>query len=289
MARRKPPVQPPKPPNPTLIQRRTDVAAKLQDRIEKGCALQATDIQSENELQRLRSKQTKWSDYNRELLARVFDVDVVAEEYGNVGGWGPIQMNPSPGQRITGFREGIGDQISMLESISERLELIPEADDPATAPASVARREPGKAVFIVHGHDNEAKESVARFVEKLGLKAIILHEKPNAGMTLIEKFEHNALDVGCALILLTPDDVGAACDDQNNLQPRARQNVILELGYFCGALGRNRVMVLYGEGVEVPSDFDGVVYEKLKGESWKLSLAKELKEAGLPVDMNDAL
>ena len=93
-----------------------------------------------------------------------------------------------------------------------------------------------KKVFIVHGHDEAAKESVARFLEKLKLEPIILHEQPNSGRTLIEKFEVYA-DVGFAVVLLTPDDVGSPASEARagSMKHRARQNVILELGYSgCG-------------------------------------------------------
>lgn len=145
-------------------------------------------------------------------------------------------------------------------------------------------------VFIVHGHDEVAKTNVARFIEKLDLKAIILHEQPNKGQTIIEKFESNAANVGFAVILLTSDDVGASKDSPKNVKARARQNVILELGYFCSALGRNRVCVLYKEDVEIPSDYLGVVYTPLdSANGWHLKLAKEIKEAGLDIDLNKAM
>lgn len=89
-----------------------------------------------------------------------------------------------------------------------------------------------KNVFIVHGQDNEAKESVARFLQKLDLEPIKLHELPNAGKTIIEKFEHHSNEVGYAVVLLTPDDLGRNKNNKMDLQPRARQNVIFELGYF---------------------------------------------------------
>jgi predicted nucleotide-binding protein len=145
-----------------------------------------------------------------------------------------------------------------------------------------------KDVFLVHGHDDAARETVARFIEKLGFNAIILHEQPNRGRTIIEKFEaHSA--VGFAVVLLTPDDVGGSAKTKDT-QPRARQNVILELGFFCGALGRTRVCALHKGGVEIPSDFDGVVYVPLDdGGAWRLKLAREMKAAGLDVDMNKAL
>ena len=145
-------------------------------------------------------------------------------------------------------------------------------------------------VFIVHGHNNEVKESVARFIEKLQLEAIILHKQPNKGRTIIEKFVEYS-DVGFAVILLTADDVGAKrAESDTKLLPRARQNVILELGYFLGKLGREKVFVLYENGVDIPSDYQGVLFEPLDNKNnWKFSLAKELKEANFEIDLNKVL
>ncbi|ANF81313.1 hypothetical protein A3K93_03290 [Acinetobacter sp. NCu2D-2] len=140
-------------------------------------------------------------------------------------------------------------------------------------------------IFIVHGHDHGALQTVARFLEKYGFEAIILHEQANGGRTIIEKIERNS-DVGFAIVLLTPDDVGRALSEVTD-KPRARQNVILELGYFIGKLGRERVCALKTADLEIPSDFGGVVYTEMdKYEAWKFSLAKELKAAGYLIDMN---
>ena len=137
----------------------------------------------------------------------------------------------------------------------------------------------------MHGHDDEAKVTVARFLENLGIKATILHEQANRGQTIPEKFEEHAADAGFAIILLTPDDVGASQDETADLKPRARQNVVLELGYFWGKLGRGRMCVLYKEGVELPSDIHGILYVLLDNfNGWQLQLAREMKQAGLPVD-----
>ncbi|MCD6153547.1 MAG: nucleotide-binding protein, partial [Syntrophobacterales bacterium] len=111
-----------------------------------------------------------------------------------------------------------------------------------------------KKIFVVHGRNNEIKEAVARFLEKIGLSPIILHEQPNSGRTIIEKFEQYSNDISYAVVLLTSDDIGGIKDKNPKLQPRARQNVILELGYFMGRLGRSRVCALYDKGVELPSD-----------------------------------
>src|SRR5262249_31056015 len=99
-------------------------------------------------------------------------------------------------------------------------------------------------IFIVHGHDNEMKVSVARTIEQLGLKPIILHEQPDKGLTIIEKFV-NYSDVGFAVVLLSPDDMGyPKISTPDKARPRARQNVVLELGFFLGKLGRSHVLAL---------------------------------------------
>jgi predicted nucleotide-binding protein len=121
-------------------------------------------------------------------------------------------------------------------------------------------------------------------VERLGLEAVILHEQAGRSRTIIEKLEDHS-DVDFAVILLTPDDVGAAKADEANLKPRARQNVILELGYFVGKLGRDRVCALWADGVELPSDVLGVQYIELRT-GWELELGRELRAAGLDIDMN---
>ncbi|QDT84602.1 TIR domain-containing protein [Gimesia chilikensis] len=136
-------------------------------------------------------------------------------------------------------------------------------------------------VFIVHGHDSELKVTVARFLEHLKLTPIILHEKPNGGNTIIEKFECYS-DVEFSIVLLTPDDVGAAKSEKSDLKKRARQNVIFEFGYFIGKLGRDRVCALYCDDIELPSDYDGVLYIKVDSEgAWKTKLAQEFVRANL--------
>ena len=117
----------------------------------------------------------------------------------------------------------------------------------------------GHKVFIVHGHDDRPKLILSNFLYGLGLKPIILHEQPNKGRTIIEKFEQYASSVRYAFILLTSDDLGCT-KGERNLRPRARQNVILELGFFMGKLGRDRVCCIRTKDVEIPSDYHGVIY-----------------------------
>jgi len=185
--------------------------------------------------------------------------------------------------------DGLAAQKGMLLGAALKLKMETGDQTSTLAPTLPVAAQQSKKVFVVHGHDSEAKESAARFIERLELEAIILHEQPNAGRTVIEKFEQYT-DVGFAVVLLTPDDVGAAKDKRASLQPRARQNVVLELGYFLGKLGRSRVCALYKSGVEIPSDFDGVLYIELddKG-AWRTKLAQELSNARVPFNVEAVL
>jgi predicted nucleotide-binding protein len=143
------------------------------------------------------------------------------------------------------------------------------------------------SVFIVHGKDGKAKSEVANVIYRSGLRPIILHEQTNSGQTIIEKFETHA-KVGFAVILLTPDDEGYPKNNPDHKKPRARQNVILEMGYFLGKIGRERVCALYIEGVEVPSDIQGILYIKMdESGAWKHELGREMKSAGLNVRLED--
>lgn len=140
-------------------------------------------------------------------------------------------------------------------------------------------------VFIVHGHDNGAKQEVARFVERLGFDAIILHEQVSQGKTIIEKIEENT-NVGFAIVLYTPCDEGKVKGDAG-LKDRARQNVVFEHGYLIGKLERKRVSALVKGDIEKPNDLSGVVYIDMDyAGGWKVSLAREMKSVGYEIDMN---
>jgi hypothetical protein len=143
------------------------------------------------------------------------------------------------------------------------------------------------SIFLVHGHATGPKEQVARFLGAVTkVDVTILHEQVSAGRTVIEKFEQHAGRATFAVVLLTADDLGRAKEDEA-LTPRARQNVILEWGYFLGKVGRGRVAVLYEPEVELPSDIKGLIYIQLDSPgAWKLELAKELKAAGMEVDFS---
>lgn len=179
--------------------------------------------------------------------------------------------------------------VSVLESMLDEIKEYWEEDEssPKISDSSVRMQSKNSnKVFVIHGHDEAARETIARFLEKLGIEPVILHEQPNAGRTIIEKFEDYA-DVKFAFVLLTPDDIGALKEQQDDLKPRARQNVVFEFGYFIGKLGRDRVCALASSDIEKPSDLDGILYIPLDDNNgWMMQLLRELKAANFDVDAN---
>ncbi|MEG0237479.1 nucleotide-binding protein [Cetobacterium sp.] len=140
-------------------------------------------------------------------------------------------------------------------------------------------------IFIVHGHDIEMRETVARFVEKIELEAVILYEQTNGGKTIIEKIEENT-DVRYGIILYSPCDQGKS-QKEEKLKNRPRQNVVLEHGYLMAKLGRKNVIALTKGELELPSDLSGIINPNYDSAGfWKFKIAKELKENGLKIDMN---
>lgn len=292
MVRRKDVVQAIEKPTELLVSHE-DARARLSERIQKGLEIKEKNITTHDELEGAKLDFSKWDSFNIELLNRLFSTDKFAKEYTwslgimLLGGW----TEPPLPEKIRKLFKDIDDKIHLIDSIVERLELIPEQQSADTVHSAVstttARKSENNRVFVVHGHDDTVKESVARVLEKLSLEAIVLHEQPNNGNTIIEKFEQNS-DVAFAVVLLTPDDVGAKQDSQDSLNPRARQNVIFELGFFCGKLGRKHVAALIKGGIEIPSDYNGIAYINIDpAGAWKFQLAQEFKAAGMNVDLND--
>ena len=182
----------------------------------------------------------------------------------------------------------------VLKEIQQLLPQIQDSDnnnmDAQSATETSMNKAPitetDKNIFIVHGRNEAQKLAVAAFLKQIGLTPVILHEQANKGRTVIEKFSDHS-NVKFAIVLFTGDDEGRLIEDGSSLRPRARQNVVFEHGFFIGKLGRDRVCALYENGVEMPSDYNGVLYVPLdeKG-AWKLELCKELRAAGFVFDAN---
>jgi predicted nucleotide-binding protein len=236
------------------------------------------------------------------LDAFFFSLGLGPAFHGPASGWGRQKrivsalMAAEERGDISAILDLINKTFSSGESASPKMGMATELPTPAQRPSadparagSITIDDSITSVFVVHGHDRELREQVARFIERVGagnLEPVILAEQPARGQTLIENFESHASVAGYAIILLTPDDqAGQGSNDDRN--PRARQNVILELGYFVGVLGRKRIAVLRRGDVEVPSDVAGVIFIEVDDEgAWKHKLAREMREAGLPIDFS---
>lgn len=286
---RKTTTQPPTP-DPELQVTREEATQKIGERIALGEALYGRQISNAEQLDSGENEYRRWNSYNAEMLKRLFTTHKFAEEYSWWGVMAVSLYEKAPAQRVKEHKDAIREKIHRLESVRDRLELIPLASTVGTPDVAAIARERTNKVFVVHGHDEASRESVARFLERIGLQAVILHEQATGGRTIVEKLEHYA-DVDFAVVLLTPDDIGGVrSSSPDKLQSRARQNVILELGFFVGKLGREHVCALYKGSLELPSDYLGVGYVALDdGGGWRLQLAKELRGAGFSVDMNLAL
>ena len=281
---------------PKLRVSREEARQQIEAQIEKGQRLRTRRINSDDELYKPDMDAKNWSKYNEILLSQLFvDTSLAENEYVCYVDFRlPIIIGKPESfvikERINRYQKNIESSISSLEGIRDHLELYDELSETSQHTSSNEgisdNSTPtfGDDVFIVHGHDEAAKHAVARFVERLGLNAIILDEQVSRGQTIIEKLEQKASNAGFAIVLLTPDDMGAPKDKLDELKPRARQNVVLELGYFLRGLGRERVCVLHKEEVELPSDIHGIVYVPMDGyDGWQNKLRKEIEHAGLPV------
>jgi predicted nucleotide-binding protein len=283
----------PFPQRASLVRPRSEVDQLLARRIQSGHDIQKEFVGSMLHLlpsTKWRSDYKKagdaWREYNLEVLRVIFSNDQQAKDYDSpayslLGG--DIERDD---RLLRLFEQDMDSQIAALESIRERLDLYPESlpGSRVTAEAAPTTRADRSKVFVVHGHDQAARMAVASFLQKIGLEAITLQEQPDQSRTIIEKFEASAREVGFAVVLLTPDDVGGAVSASSPMS-RARQNVIFELGYFVGKLGREKVCLLRKGDIEGFSDFDGVVYTPMDtGDGWKLKLAKELRAAKFEFD-----
>lgn len=188
------------------------------------------------------------------------------------------------------FENGLQHAKWLLKSMIREIEVHWGAIEPKSSESSLSQCLNPSRVFVVHGRDDGAREMVARLIEQLDLEAVILEEQPSGGRTVISKFKEEAVDIGFAVVLLTPDDEGRRRGGDNEMKPRARQNVVLELGFFLASLGQERVCALLKGDVEIPSDIDGVIYLSMnETNSWKFDLVKELAAAGFNVDANKVL
>lgn len=225
----------------------------------------------------------KWQQYVEELLKQSFNIP--NNEYHKDFVEAGQSLIYVPGRDyIQDERDEINKKVAYLESLIERLPLIPSSVETSIMPAKQPNLTISKKIFIVHGHDSSSRAEVELLIKKIGYEPIVLFKQASGGKTIIEKFEEETESVVFAIILYTACDYGRDKQESKE-QPRARQNVVFEHGYLSAKLGRSRVCALVEPGIEVPGDLAGVVYIQLSG-TWEYMLAKEMKQAGLEIDLN---
>jgi predicted nucleotide-binding protein len=277
-----------------LLISRDEAKSKLQERIQKGLEIKQSEIKSREAFDVAKNEYSKWNSFNTELFKRVFTTEELAQEYSRWVGGDILMHEQSLDEKIDDLYKDIDQKIHRIDSIIERLELIPLSSVASSATTEIEQQahtvSKTKKVFVVHGHDEIAKTNLEVFLLEIGLEPIVLHRQADEGLTIIEKFEKHS-DVGYAFILLTPDEITyikadeVKSDNKRTKEFRARANVIFEFGYFVGKLGRSRVCCLYTGDVSLPSDVSGMIYKKFTSniEEVAYSIIKDLKASGYAI------
>ncbi len=193
-------------------------------------------------------------------------------------------MKKEPSKELPSLEKSPKEEPSREVTHGKRL---PRKEPPVTVVSNQTQL-PGNTILLIHRQDEGEKESVLKFIEKLGLRALTLREEPNAGKTLIEKFG-KLCDIHFAIILLTPDG-NPPQDQPGERKAWLSQNMIFEFGYFLGKLGPGRICALYKEGMKNAPDDWGVVNIPMDSRGgWRLFIAKEIKQTGIEIDLNKAI
>jgi len=231
-----------------------------------------------------RERWAKWpgDDYTQWRLPIKFDdaKSLVFDLYCRVGELGEegyslpkeltYELHGNTDNAIHSFNKQFLDYFK--EILKEIVNANPEIED------NKVEKIKGNTVFIIHGHDNELKTEIQLLLTRAGVNNIVLHEQPDKGRTIIDKLVEESANSNYIIALISPDDV--LIDGST----RARQNVILEIGYFIGKLGKERVRILKKGNTEIPSDLQGILYENYDASgAWKMKICKELMAVGIYV------
>jgi predicted nucleotide-binding protein len=273
-----------------LLHSKADFSKVLDERIALGEELYNRPIQTQSEFDKNKEDYYNWSDYNSEYLKHAFNKEhnEYKKSYDDIGSFyfGSLGGRNSPAQELKKFKEKVKNKVGNLKKLKSKTDLLKTSivDNNFSIKHEIELNK--SQIFIVHGHDEVAKSKTARFVEKLGFEAIILHEQASSSKTIIEKIEEYS-NVGFGIILYTPCDIGGKQISNPELKSRARQNVVFEHGFLIGKIGRSNVCALVKGDIETPNDISGVVYVSMdEADAWRYTIARELKKAGYNVDMN---
>ena len=275
-----------------LLIKKTDFKTKIQQQVEIGERLDAENVYDATQFYNFKEGLESWHDVNLEYLEQSFDNphNKYRDEYGDAGYtyMGDIATD-HPNNEYQTQKDLLKARLLYLKRLINKSDLLRTLSPQEIKEESQNTKHSShsnKEIFIVHGQDNEAKISTARFIEKLGFRPIILHEQASSGKTIIEKIEEYT-NVGFGIVLYTPCDLGGKKEPNPSFQNRARQNVVFEHGFLIGKIGRKNVCALVKNEVEKPNDISGVVYIKMdEDDAWHLKLVKELRNSGYDVDAN---
>lgn len=286
-----------------LVRSKDEMAAFCDEQIKKGRAIIEMPVRieigddfygkseiliNENEADGFFTAKKKWVLYVKEFLKQSFNHP--DNEYLNDFSLSGIPVIvTSGGDYVKEERDELKSKVQYLEALKEMLQIIPTAAIKENTPSDRLQTTNSKKVFIVHGHNHALRNEVELLVKQLDFEPIVLFKEPNLGDTVIEKLFRKMDDASFAIVLYTKCDEGKAVEE-DHLKPRARQNVVFEHGLMCGLIGRKRVVALVEDGVEIPSDLSGIIYIRIdEAKRWQFDVAREMKAAGLDVDLNKLL
>jgi predicted nucleotide-binding protein len=265
-------------------------ASLLTEQIRCGQQLGLGCIERPEQLAQQRRIYTTWCAITADILRSIYShdgpcQDFLQEEPAGAGG-GPWSGTQTLAAEAAAYRVQVERKIGKLEALVRRIgELgVEAAEDAQKKSAAISRR-----VLIVHGQDAGLQEQVVRLLTLVGLEPLVLHDQATQGRFVLQAFDGQT-DMGFAVVVLTPDDVGASAlryGKDKQVAPRAEQNVVFELGFLVAKLKPSRVLVLHKPGVEVPGDCLGVLCVPADGfGGWRMRLAKELRGAGYAIDLD---
>ena len=146
-----------------------------------------------------------------------------------------------------------------------------------------------KNVFIVYGRDENLLNEVKLLVTQLGLKPILISNEPDKGRSIFGKIKDSVNKCCYSIVLWTPDDVGSLATETEKIQFRARENVLIELGYVVAKLGEENVTIIKKGNPNIPTDIQGLALILREESEWKNHLYKNLKEVFKDISSDDIL
>lgn len=276
---------------------RTLLQPIVNDGVKISNSISDSNFRNTFQIRQLRTRYIFWVNQAKHVLNRIFesdgsDLDSPVKQFENMSFDFVLISNPMYSVNDLTPKKidaDLDDRLLFMDSVMDNLDIYNVKQTPKSSPTEEdeMRYSENAPIFLVHGRDGEFKERVRYFLEMAtGRRVKILSEQANGGVALLNKLIKNAKESCFAVVILSPDDVGGLAG--GDLSPRARQNVIFELGLFIGLMGQDRVAALTHGDIEIPSDYSGIAYTATSA-SWQSDLARELREAGIDASVDRTL